>query len=271
MRTVLAIAFGALALYAVVVVFFYVQQRSLLYPAGRERVSPQEAGLPDFEEVTLRTQDGESIVGWYKPPQVGRTTLLYFHGNGGSLWNRRFRARMLTENGRGLFIVSYRGYSGSTGAPTETGLRIDAATAYAWLTQQVAPSDIVLYGESLGTGVAVRLATEQVVAGLILDAPYTSTADVARAHYWFLPVWLLWDQYRSIEWIHELKAPLLVLHGERDGVIPVAFGERLFAAAPEPKRFVRLAGSHVENLELGGLVPVRDFLAAIEATRPLSP
>ena len=129
----------------------------------------------------------------------------------------------------------------------------------------------MLYGESLGSGVAVRLATEQPVAGLILDAPFTSAADVAGHHYWYLPVWLLRDQYRSIDRIHELKSPLLVIHGDRDGVIPIALGERLFAAAPGPKRFVTLPGvDHVSVLESGGLGPVRAFLDAIERTALVS-
>ncbi len=217
--------------------------------------------------MTLTTEDGETIVGWYKPAAPGRATLLYFHGNGGSLLNRRDRAKLLTEGGRGLLIVSYRGYSGSTGTPSEAGLRIDARTAYAWLAARAPAERLVLYGESLGSGVAVRLATEKAVAGLILDAPFTSAADVAGHHYWYLPVWLLRDQYRSIDRIHELKVPLLVIHGDRDGVIPIALGERLFAAAPEPKRFVTLPGvDHVSVLEAGGLGPVRAFLDAVERT-----
>jgi fermentation-respiration switch protein FrsA (DUF1100 family) len=266
MRFLVGLILLGLALYGLVVAFFWWKQSALLYPAGRERASAAEAGLPDFGDVSLATPDGERIVAWYRAPQPGRAVLLYFHGNGGSLLNRRFRARMLTEDGRGLLLVSYRGYSGSTGAPSEEGLRIDARTAYDWLARSFPAARIVLYGESLGTGVSLRLATEREVGGVILDAPYTSTADIAGHHFGFLPVtWLMRDQYRSIDLVHRLRAPLLVMHGEQDGVIPVAFGERLFAAAPEPKRFVRLRGSHVENLESGGLPAVRAFLAEVEA------
>jgi fermentation-respiration switch protein FrsA (DUF1100 family) len=269
MRFVFSLVLVALALYAGIVALFYVSQGALLYPAGRERVGAREAGLSDFEDVTLTTEDGERIVGWYRPAEPGRATLLYFHGNGGSLLNRRDRAQLLTEGGRGLLLASYRGYSGSTGTPTEAGLRIDARTAYDWLAAR-APADlIVLYGESLGSGVAVRLATERPVAGLILDAPFTSTADVAGHHYWYLPVWLLRDQYRSVDRIDEVRAPLLVMHGDRDGVIPIALGERLFDAAPEPKRFLKLAGvDHVSVLEQGGLGPVRAFLDEVEKRTP---
>ena len=218
--------------------------------------------------MTIATADGERIVAWWKPPEPGRATLLYFHGNGGSLLNRRDRARLLTADGRGLLLVSYRGYSGSTGSPTEEGLREDARAAYAWLAERVPPRRIVLYGESLGSAVAVHLAAERPVGGVILDAPFTSATDVARLHYWYAPVdLLLLDRHRSVEAIGGVKAPLLVLHGDRDGIVPIGLGERLFAAAPEPKRFVRLPGvDHVSTLERGGLEPVRAFLAAVEAS-----
>lgn len=266
MRSVLSILLVALALYGVLLGVLYIWQRALLYPASKERMTAAEAGLVGFQDVTLTTEDGERIVGWYKAPELGRAALLYFHGNGGSLWNRRLRARLLTENGRGLLIISYRGYSGSTGTPTEMGLRQDARAAYDWLAHRVAPERIVLYGESLGTGVAVRLAVERPVSGVILDAPYSSTADIAKIAYWFVPVsWLMQDQFRSTDIIGQVKAPLLMLHGERDGVVPIALGERLFAAAPEPKRFVRLANvDHVSVLERGGIGPVRAFLDEVE-------
>ena len=164
-------------------------------------------------------------------------------------------------------MVSYRGYSRYKVEPTEAGLRTDARTAYDWLAQRYPPSRLVLYGESLGTGVAVRLATERRVAGLILDAPFTAASDVARLHFWYLPVdWLMQDRFSSLELIGEIGAPLLILHGDKDRVVPITLGERLFAAAPEPKRFIRLpGGSHVGNLEGGGAEAVRHFLSEIEA------
>jgi fermentation-respiration switch protein FrsA (DUF1100 family) len=269
MRFFLGLILTALALYAAVVALFWLAQGFLLYPGSPDRATAAEAGLPDFQDVTLTTEDGERIVGWYRAAEPGRATLLYFHGNGGSLLNRRDRAQLLTAGGRGLLIVSYRGYSGSTGRPSEAGLSIDARTAYDWLKERAVPEKIVLYGESLGSGVAVRLATERPAGGLVLDAPFTSTMDVASHHYWYLPVWLLRDQYRSVERIHAVRCPLLVLHGDRDGVIPIALGRRLFEAAPEPKRFVELPGvDHVSVLEQGGLKPVREFLDQVEARGP---
>lgn len=272
-RLLRGIALLVLVLYAGVLGALYVGQRSLLYPgAGRSGpLSVAEAGLAGFRDVELTTSDGERLRGWWKPPQPGKALILYFHGNGGSLASRRGRVEALAETGRGVLLIAYRGYSGSTGQPTEEGLRIDARTAYDWAARSSPADRIVLYGESLGTGVAVRLATERTVAGVILDAPYTSTADVAAGTYWFIPVlWLMQDQFRSIDIVQGVRAPILVMHGDRDRVVPFTFGERLYDAAPEPKRFLRLSGvGHTRVLESGGLTAVNAFIADIEAKRPI--
>jgi fermentation-respiration switch protein FrsA (DUF1100 family) len=254
--------FGYLAILALV----YSQQRRLLFPASPIRVSAAQAGLHGVSDVALRTPDGETLVAWWKPPETGRALLLYFHGNGGSLLNRRDRFRMLAADGRGLLMVSYRGYSGSTGSPSEEGLHVDAQTAYAWLGWYQ-PDRIVLYGESLGTGVAIRLASEVKIGALILDAPYTSTADIAKTLFWYMPITLLMrDQFRSIDRIAHVEVPILMMHGEEDGVVPIAQSRILFAAAKEPKRSVEFPGvDHESVLERGGLAEVRRFLDDVEA------
>jgi fermentation-respiration switch protein FrsA (DUF1100 family) len=269
LRRLLLLAVALLVLYACILAVLFTNQRSLLYPASDRRTTAAEAGLAGFQDLVLLTPDGEHLVAWWKPPQPDKALILYFHGNGGSLWNGRFRAQALTASGRGLLMISYRGYSGSTGTPTETGLHTDARTAYDWVRQSYEASRLVAYGESLGTGVAVRLASERPLAGLILDAPYTSTADVASLTYWYVPVsWLMLDQFRSLDIIQNVQAPLLILHGTDDRTIPFAFGERLYAAAPEPKRFIRIeGGSHSRNLEQGGVAAVDEFLADVEARR----
>lgn len=258
--------------YAALVGTLYWQQRRFVFPATRINVTAAEAGLDGFTDVTIETPDGERLQAWWKPPMPGRALILYFHGNGGSLWNRRGRAGLVTQDGRGLLMVSYRGYGASTGEPSEAGLRVDADAAYAWLARY-APARIVLYGESLGTGVAVRLATEVPVGGLVLDAPYTSTADVAQTLFRYVPVTLLMrDQFRSIDRIGRVHVPLLVMHGSRDGVIPIAQGRALYAAANEPKRFLELPDvDHVGVLEHGGLAALRGFLDEVEAGLPVTP
>jgi len=267
------VAVAVLALYTCILAAVFVNQRSLLYPASDRRTTAAEAGLDGFQDLILATADGERLVAWWKPPQPGKVLVLYFHGNGGSLWNRRSRAQALTASGRGLLMISYRGYSGSTGTPTEAGIHMDARAAYDWIVHSYEPARLVAYGESLGTGVAVRLASEVSLAGLILDAPYTSTADVASLTYWYLPVvWLMLDQFRSIGIIARVKAPILILHGTDDRIIPFTLGEQLYAAAPEPKRFVRIeSGGHTRNLEQGGMEAVDEFLAGIEARLLNSP
>jgi uncharacterized protein len=266
MKWIVRLCVMAIAAYLGVAAYLFVIQRSLQYPASTRITDVVEAQLPGFEDILIETSDGETLRGFWKPPEPGRALTLYFHGNGGSLWNRRDRVRALAEEGRGLLIVSYRGYSGSTGSPTETGLHEDARTAYAFATRDHDPASILVYGESLGSGVAVRLAAENPVGALVLDAPYTSTADVAAILYPSIPIGLLMlDQYRSIDHIGAVAAPILIMHGDADRVIPFAQGQALYEAAPEPRRFIRFPGSgHSTLLEDGGIAPVRALLQSIE-------
>src|SRR5262249_5673448 len=156
-------------------------------------------------------------------------------------------------NGTGLIALNFRGYGGSTGTPTEEGLHRDADAAYAFAVARYAPERIVLWGHSLGTGVAVRLASEKPVGKVILEAPYTSTVDVAAALFPYVPVrWLMKDQFRSDERIGAVTAPLLIMHGGRDDVISIAFGRKLFALAHEPKRFIAYDnGNHIDLDDFG--------------------
>jgi len=271
LRALVGALVAAVAAYAVLVALLFVMQRSLLFPGASFGAGLADGGEPPsgFEAVVLAAEDGERLAAWWRAPTPGRAVLLYFHGNGGALHNRRHRVVALTADGLGLLIVSYRGYAGSTGTPSEEGLVRDARAAYDWVAARAPGAPIVLYGESLGSGVAVRLATERRVAGLVLETPFTSAVDVARIGFWFVPVGLLMrDRFDSASRIAGIGAPLLILHGERDAVVPLALGARLFAAAQEPKRFVRLPGvRHSEVLERGGLAPTLAFLAEIEAGR----
>jgi len=161
-----------------------------------------------------------------------------------------------------LVALSYRGYGGSTGTPSEVGLIADAETAYAFAAAHVPAARIAAFGESLGSGVAVALASRHPVGRVVLEAPFTSAADVAARTYWYLPVRaLMKDPFRSDARIGQIKAPLLIMHGTRDGVVPFALGERLFALANEPKRFVRFAdGGHSDLDRFGAIETVRAFL-----------
>jgi hypothetical protein len=238
----------------------YFAQRSLMYFPDRTRTPPAAAGLPQAQEVWLDTADGERVIAWHVPPRGDKPVVIYFHGNGGALNLRVDRFQRLTAEGFGLLGLSYRGYGGSTGKPTEAGLIADARAAYAFAAERY--SRIVLWGESLGTGVAVALAAEKPVERLILDAPFTSTVDVAANVYWFLPVRLLMkDQFRSDLRIQLVKAPVLILHGEADGIIPIGYGERLFAMVPGKKQMMRFPrGSHNDLDEFGAMDAALKFL-----------
>lgn len=254
----------AALVYGGFVALMYVAQRSLMYFPERHRTAPAEAGLPGVQEVVLDTADGEKVIVWHAPPQGDRPMVLYFHGNGGSLRLRANRFRALLNHGFGLVALSYRGYGGSTGSPSEAGLIADAEAAYAFATTKVPAARIAVFGESLGTGVAVALAARHPTGWVVLQAPFTSAADVAARVYWYLPVGpLMKDTFRSDARIGRIKAPLLILHGARDGVVPFALGERLFAMANEPKRFVRFAdGNHADLDGFGAIETVRAFLDA---------
>jgi fermentation-respiration switch protein FrsA (DUF1100 family) len=247
------LALGALMFFA---------QRALMYFPERVRTSPAAAGLPQAEEIALDTSDGEKLIAWHVPPRGEKPVVIYFHGNGGSLRLRADRFARLVAQGYGLLAVSYRGYGGSTGQPSEAGLIEDARTAFAF-AGTLYPNRIVLWGESLGTAVAIALAAEKPVNKLILDAPFTSAADIAAAVYWFVPVRLLMrDTFRSDLRIATVKAPVLILHGDADAVVPIAYGERLYALIPGRKQMVRFAGGeHVDLDRLGAIDAALKFLA----------
>jgi uncharacterized protein len=249
--------------YGAIVTLAYFAQRSLMYFPDRTRTPPAEAGLPQAEEIELTTGDGERVIAWHVPPRGDKPVVLYFQGNGGALNLRAQRFARLTSDGTGLIALSYRGYGGSTGRPSEAGLLRDAEATYAFATARYQAERLVLYGESLGSGVAVALAAEHKVGKVILEAPYTSAVEIGAAAYPFLPVRLLMhDQFRSDERIGKLTAPVLVLHGARDSVIPIAYGERLYALISAPKKFVRFPEGHHSDLDShGAQIAVRDFLA----------
>jgi len=252
----------ALFCYVAVVALMYVAQRGMMYFPYAERMTPQDAGFPQAREVTLTAPDGVRILAWTVPPKPGKPVVLYLHGNGGSIAHRVARFDRLTDDGTGLIALSYRGYGGSDGTPTEAGLIDDARAAYAFARETYPDAPLVLWGESLGTGVAVALAAEKDVAAVILEAPFTSAADVAFAAYPFLPVSLLMkDQFRSDARIGKVTAPLLIMHGTADRIVPFRLGERLYALANAPKAFVRFADGGHEDLDRHGhLAAARKFL-----------
>jgi pimeloyl-ACP methyl ester carboxylesterase len=242
-----------LVAYALVVGTVFFTQREMLYPIINADPRPAVDG-PPIQIVHIDTPDHERLVGWYLPPQPGRPTLLFFGGQGGGLSLQGGRWRRIADEGVGFLALGYRGHDGSTGKPSEKGLHTDARAAYDWLARTTPAQDIVIHGFSLGTGVATRLAIERPARALILEAPYTSTADIAAKAYPFLPVrWLMLDQYRSRDIIDRVTIPLLIVHGSADEVIPFEQGQTLYGLAKTPKRLVRMIGSSHATLTRDGL------------------
>jgi fermentation-respiration switch protein FrsA (DUF1100 family) len=263
MSSFLKILIGVAIVYMAVVAIAYLAQRRLTYFPNPARYPPSELGLAGVTEETPTTPDGARLVAWYAPALPGRPTLLYFHGNGGGLAGRAMRFQRYQSAGFGLLMLSYRGYSGSTGDPSETANYADARLAYdSLIARGLKPADIIIYGESLGSGVATHLASQVPVAGVILDAPFTSVADVGAGAYPYLPVRLLMtERYDSASRIASIGVPLLILHGVLDRVVPVAMGRRLHELAREPKRIVEFPlGSHVDLDNHGAVDVVRKWV-----------
>jgi fermentation-respiration switch protein FrsA (DUF1100 family) len=249
--------------YAAGLAALYLVQRRLIFPVPQTvRTPPEAAGFPEAEEHFLSAADGEKVIAWHVPARPGHPVVLYFHGNGDHLAGFFGRFRDLIADGTGIVALSYRGYAGSSGQPSERGLLTDAAAAYAFTAARYDADRIVVWGFSLGTGVAVAMAAEHPVGKLILEAPYTSIADVAAAVFRFAPArWLVRDSFRSDALIGQVTAPILIMHGARDPTIPIGFGERLFALAREPKQFVRFSeGGHVDLDDYGAMQVVRQFI-----------
>jgi uncharacterized protein len=253
----------ALCLYAALATMVYLAQRSLMYFPDKTHVTPAEAGLPEAQQVSLTASDGAQIVAWHVPPRDNKPAIVYFHGNGGSLRFRVPRFRKLIDDGIGLVALEYRGYGGSAGRPSEQGLIDDGQAAYRFAAAHYPAQQLVLWGESLGSGVAVAVAAEQPVGRVILEAPFTSAVALGAEHYWYLPVRLLMkDQFHSDRRIGKVTAPLLIMHGVHDRTVPYAMGERLFELANKPKHLARfLDGGHDDLDANGALDAVARFLA----------
>jgi fermentation-respiration switch protein FrsA (DUF1100 family) len=261
---------GAATLYAVVALAAFFGQRALMYVPDRRYITPAQIQLSGVEEVVLKTPDGERVLAWYGRARPGEPTILYFHGNGGSLVNRSERIAKYLARGRGLFMMTYRGYGGSSGRPSERANVADALLAYDTLVARGVPAkDIVLYGESIGTGVAVQVAAQRPVAGVILDAPYTSIVDVAALAYPYLPVRpFLLDRYETMTHLPLITAPILVIHGERDSIIPVTMGRAVASSAKAPARLVTFPDAgHVDHHLYGSFEAVQDWLDDLRAGR----
>ncbi|MGE5279842.1 MAG: alpha/beta hydrolase [Deltaproteobacteria bacterium] len=240
----------AIAVVAFVVYAWQLEQRSVFIPFRAIEQSPEAVGLP-YEDVTLSAADGTRLHGWYVPRVSPRATLLFFHGNGGNVSHRVRKIHAFHEMGLAVFIVDYRGYGRSAGRPSEKGLYQDADAAYRYLVKErgVTPSSkLILYGESLGSAVAVDLAARQPAAGVILEGAFTRVAEMARQVFPFVPTAFLRYRFDSLAKVERVTAPLLVIHSHNDEVVPFGMGRRIFdAAASDAKDIITVYGGHNES------------------------
>ena len=218
-------------LYAAMLLFLYLTQQHLIYFPSGFSPTPAEAGVSEMQVVTLNTTDGLSLKAWYRPSLHSRLpTVIFFHGNAGNIGNRGQITQPFLKHGYGVLLTTYRGYSGNPGEPDESGLYADARAAFKFLLDQNVPENcIVLYGESLGSAIAIQMATEYEPGAIILQSPFSSLGDVGQFHYPFFPVkWLIKDQYSSFEKAERIKIPVLVLYGAKDDIIPPNFSIQLY-------------------------------------------
>jgi len=265
----------AAAAYCALAAGLYVQQRDILFRPNPTRVDPAAAGFAAAREVALNEAGAPLLLGWHVAPRPGRPVFLYLHGNASNLGRRASRFEALTRGGHGVLALSWRGYGGSAGEPSEAGFHEDVARALAYLaTQNVEPGRIILYGESLGSGMAVMTAARLAAAGtpvraLILDSPYESIAAIAAERYWWLPVRLLMrDPFRADLAAPAVRQPTLAIHCTGDWQTPYEGGRRLLARLAGPTRLVTVERRcHVPSLGGAGADAIASFLAEVESTR----
>jgi fermentation-respiration switch protein FrsA (DUF1100 family) len=234
----------AAAAYVWICLFYFENQRAFQYTLGGVRATPEEVGLIGFSARDVKTEDGERLDAWWAPPPAsGRGVVLFLHGTPGTLAGTAWVLPDLRKAGLGVMAIDYRGYGGSTGTPTEAGLRIDSRAAFDAIRAAAPASKIAVFGESLGTGPAVALARDRPVAGVLLNAPYASVRRLFELRGPPIPYrWLMLDQFDSEALIGGVTAPVMILHGTLDRPIPVGEARRLFAAAREPKTMIEVEG-----------------------------
>jgi len=269
-KRILDILFVVVLFYISGLLAFYFIQRNFVYFPNPQRQDMAAYNATDMQVVKTRTEDGLELEGWYKPAKGDKPVIVLFHGNASHPGMSAWKVRPFVEEGYGALLPAYRGYAGNPGKPTEQGLYKDAKAFLSWLSdsQKVPQDKIILYGESLGTGVAVEMAASEFsgVKGVVLESPYTSFVDLAKKHYPLIPLHrlLVKDKYKSIEKIGRVKAPLYIISGRMDFVVPVTQGERLFAAAAEPKKMdvLPMAG-HNDLYNYGAGQRVLHFLSGL--------
>ncbi len=244
-RIILNILFGFCLIFVYVK---YIEHKGIFYPSKDILAYPSSSGF-SFEDAEIITEDNLKINGWFLQNPKAKYTLLFLHGNAGNIGDRIDKIGMLYELGLNIFIIDYRGFGKSEGKPSESGLYKDASASYHFLVNKrnIAADEVVLYGESLGTAVAVDLASKNNVKALILEGAFSSGKDMAKEIYPFLPRIIFSSSYNSLAKVRDAKMPKLFIHSREDEIIPYRLARRLYEASPHPKEFVSMNGPHNES------------------------
>ncbi len=257
----------AFLVYLGALAYLYFNQRNMIYFPDTTRPT----SVPGVQDSIVKTKDGLTLWGWFLPPQGSKPIVVLFHGNAGNYSHRIWKAATMHEQGYGVVLAEYRGYGGNPGKPDKEGLFNDGRAWMEFAAAQNRP--VVIYGESIGTAVAVAMAAEYQPAGLILESPFSALADVAQSKYRIVPVSLLLkDKFDSAALIKDVKTPKLFIHGDMDRTVPLRFGRKLYDAAPEPREFVKIEGAgHNDLYDYGAALHITRFLSTIEGQNQGSP
>ena len=250
--------------YLLVVLFISFYQRKLLYHPGENNYLDQNTLSHKIEKVYIPSD--EKLIGWYFEKNKNFKTLLFFHGNAGKIDNRIYKLNEFSKMNINYLIFGYRGFSGNSGKPHEEGLYKDAKAAKFWLNQKnISDEQIILYGESLGTAIAIDLAVEHKFSGIILESPFTSMTELAKKYYPYLPVKLiLKDKFDSIKKLNLIEAPILVMHGKKDRIVPFNMGLRIYETANDPKfNYFNINDDHMMDYNEDMISSLKNFIKYI--------
>ena len=250
--------------YLIVVIFIFFYQRKLLYHPSENNYLDETNLNHKIEKIYI--QSDTELVSWYYNNNKSYKTILFFHGNAGKLDNRVYKLNELAKLNINYLIVAYRGFSGNQGKPSEEGIYKDSNAAKKWLNENgINDKSIILYGESLGTAVAVDLASKNNFAGIILESPFTSMIKLAKKYYPYLPVTiLLKDKYESENKLKKINAPILIMHGKKDTIVPFEMGEEIFNKSNNPKfKYFNEVDDHMMDYNKELISSIKDFIQSL--------
>jgi fermentation-respiration switch protein FrsA (DUF1100 family) len=259
--TVLVIAYCGWGL-----ILFFIQPKLLYGPVRKVECTPRDIGL-EFEDVIFQSSDDLKLTGWYIPAGDCKITVLFCHGNGGNIMHRLDSISIFHNLGLNCFIFDYRGYGNSEGKATEAGTYLDTNAAYNWLIhrRKTAPNNIIIFGRSLGGSIAAELATKVEAKGLVIESAFTSYIDMGKRIYPYMPVrWFAQFTYNTIDYITQVRCPVMVIHSKNDEIVPFDFGLKIYEATNEPKKFVEISGSHNDGFLVSGQIYEKAWLKWLE-------